>query len=114
MRCLVVAALALVPTGAFAFDPVTDRAAFVALTEGKSLTSMGVNLRVTSDGQIAGRAFGQDVTGTWVWQRGLFCRTLKARVRSYPLNCQVVQRDGTTLRFIADEGKGATADLRIR
>jgi len=99
---------------ALAFEPITDRSAFVGLVEGRTLTSLGIALKVLPDGQIAGRAFGRDVTGTWDWRNGLFCRAMEAGSRSLPLNCQVVQLDGTTLRFIADEGQGDLADLRIR
>jgi hypothetical protein len=99
---------------ALAFERVTDRSAFVGLVEGRTLTSLGVALQVLPDGQIAGRAFGRDITGSWDWRDGLFCRAMAAGSRSFPLNCQVVQLDGTTLRFIADEGQGDRADLRIR
>jgi hypothetical protein len=106
--------LILAATPALAFERVTDRSAFVGLVEGRTLTSLGISLRVLRDGQIAGRAFGSTVTGTWNWRDGLFCREMAAASRQFPLNCQVVQLDGTTLRFIADEGQGDRADLRIR
>jgi len=111
-RALAVLILSAAP--ALAFERVTDRSAFVGLVEGRTLTSLGVSLRVLADGKIAGRAFGSDVTGTWDWRDGLFCRAMAAGSRSFPLNCQVVELDGTTLRFIADEGQGDRADLRIR
>lgn len=106
--------LLLSATPVLAFERVTERNAFLGLVEGRTLTSLGVSLQVLPDGQIAGRAFGSQVTGTWDWRNGLFCRELVAPTRSFPLNCQVVQRDGSTLRFIADEGQGDRADLRIR
>lgn len=106
--------LLLSSTPALAFERITDRSAFVGLVEGRTLTSLGVSLKVLADGQIAGRAFGRDVTGSWEWRDGLFCRAMAAGSRSFPRNCQVVQQDGTTLRFIADEGQGDRADLRIR
>lgn len=114
IRAVLAAILLSLPVAALAFEPVTDRGTFVGLVEGKSLTSLGVALRVTSDGRIAGRAFGADVTGTWTWRDGLFCREMAAAARRFALNCQVVQFDGRTLRFIADEGQGSRADLRIR
>jgi hypothetical protein len=94
-------------------DRVTDRTAFVGLVEGKALTSLGVKLIVTSDGGISGRAFGRDVTGRWTWNEGYFCRTMQAGDRQFARNCQVVERVGDRIRFIADRGAGETADLRL-
>lgn len=112
IRALLVLILSATP--AFAFERITERSAFVGLVEGRTLTSLGVALQVLPDGKIAGRAFGRDVTGSWDWQGGLFCRAMAAGSRRFPRNCQVVQLDGTTLRFIADQGQGDRADLRIR
>jgi hypothetical protein len=58
--------------------------------------------------------FGSTVTGTWTWTNGYFCRTLKAASRSFSLNCQLVQTKAGRIRFVADRGKGDTADLKIR
>lgn len=109
---LVLAVLA--PSAAQAFDRITERTAFVELVRGKTLSSLGVALRVTADGGIEGRAFGADVTGRWQWRDGFFCRELFAAGRSYPLNCQTVAVEGRTLRFVADQGTGDRADLRLK
>jgi hypothetical protein len=102
------------PAAASDYVRVTDRGAFVSLVSGKSLTSLGVSLTVSPSGSIGGRAFGSDVSGTWTWNNGYFCRTLKAGSRSFALNCQLVQTKPGRIRFVADRGKGDTADLRIR
>jgi hypothetical protein len=96
------------------FARVTDRAAFVNLVSGKSLTSLGVSLSVSPSGTISGRAFGSSVTGAWTWNNGYFCRTLKAGEKVFARNCQLVQQKPGRVRFIADKGAGDTADLRIR
>ncbi len=116
MRLLVLALLTIFAAPAMAEDyaRVTDRGAFVSLVSGKSLTSLGVSLTVSPSGSISGRAFGRDVTGAWTWTGGFFCRTMKAGDRVFARNCQLVQQKGNRLRFIADKGTGATADLRIR
>ncbi len=93
---------------------ITDQTAFVSTVQGRTLSSMAVRLIVAPDGSITGRAFGTTVTGTWVWQDGYFCRTLDTATRDFPLNCQRVETDGTTIRFTADKGKGDVADLRIK
>lgn len=96
-------------------ERVTTRQDFLSLVDQRRLTSTGIALSVTPDGQITGRAFGRDVTGSWSWDEGgWFCRTLGWGRLSWPLNCQLVMRDGDRLRFTSDRGTGDTATLRIR
>ena len=102
------------PAMADGYARVSDRGAFVNLVSGKSLTSLGVSLTVSPSGSISGRAFGSAVTGAWTWTGGYFCRTLKAGEKVFARNCQLVQKNGNRLRFIADKGAGDTADLRIK
>ena len=108
------AALLALAAPAQAFDRVASKSDFVGLVAGKALTRMGITLTVLPDGRIEGRAFGRPVKGDWRWQGGLFCRDLTFGERDLGPNCQVVQRRGDTLRFIADEGRGDYADLRLR
>jgi hypothetical protein len=96
------------------FRPVTDRSDFLALVSGKALTRFGVSLTVRPDGTIEGRAFGFPVRGDWRWQEGYFCRAMRAGRAEIPDDCQQVLRNGDTLRFIADRGRGEFADLRLR
>jgi hypothetical protein len=116
MRLMIFALLASLASPAMAEDylRVSDRSAFVDLVSGKRLTSLGVTLTVSPSGTITGRALGRDVTGSWTWTGGFFCRTLKAGDRVFARNCQLVQKKGNSIRFIADKGVGDTADLRIR
>lgn len=116
MRCLLLALAVTLATPAMAesYTRVTERAAFVNLVSGKSLTSLGVSLSVSPSGNISGRAFGSAVSGAWTWTGGYFCRTLKAGDRVFPRNCQLVQQKAGRIRFIADKGAGDTADLRVR
>ncbi|MCK0167860.1 dihydrodipicolinate reductase [Jannaschia sp. S6380] len=106
--------LLVFPYPAAAFEAVTSRDAFVALTAGKRLMGDGVSLQVLPDGRITGRGFGLRVSGTWAWRDGLFCRTLDTALRDFPLNCQTVAIQGDVLRFRADRGTGDVADLRLR
>ncbi|WP_224816323.1 dihydrodipicolinate reductase [Hasllibacter sp. MH4015] len=95
-------------------ERITDRGAFLSAVEGRELSRLGVSLRVSPNGTIAGRALGRDVTGTWSWENGMFCRTLDAGDRQFGRNCQVVSVDGGNIRFHADQGTGDIADFRIR
>ena len=116
MRHILLAALTILaaPAQAEGYARITDRAAFVDLVGGRTLKSLGVSLVVTAAGDIGGRAFGRDISGQWTWDDGLFCRTMQAGDRAFALNCQVVERQGDRIRFIADRGKGDVADLTIR
>ncbi len=95
------------------FARVQAKSEFVSLISGKALTRFGIELDVSVDGAITGSAFGKPVTGAWRWADGMFCRDLSFGKRDLGPNCQVVQRNGDTIRFIADEGKGDFADLRL-
>ncbi|MCR9146060.1 MAG: dihydrodipicolinate reductase [Rhodobacteraceae bacterium] len=106
--------LAASPILADGFDPVESRDRFVALISDKTLTRLGINLVVTPSGKIAGRAFGRNVTGAWQWNGGYFCRDLFWGERDLGANCQAVQIDGRTIRFVSDRGTGQYADLVLR
>lgn len=116
MRVLIVAlGLLVAPVAAQAeFAPVSERARFVSLIEGRDLTRFGIRLEVTPDGRIRGRAFGRDVTGAWRWAGGYFCRDLYWGRMELGANCQAVRTHGDTVRFISDQGNGQFADLYLR
>ena len=114
LTCALLASLAALPALAQDLTRITDKSTFVAAVDGRALTSLAVRLNVKSDGMIDGNAFGTTVTGTWIWQDGYFCRTIDTATEDFPLNCQIVETDGRTIRFTADKGAGDIADLRIR
>lgn len=116
MKAFALAALMAAPLPALAegFSPVREKSEFMGLINGKSLTRFGISLNVTPNGAIQGRAFGTPVTGNWNWQNGLFCRDMAFGATEIAANCQTVHRNGTTLRFTSDAGKGDSADLRIK
>lgn len=96
------------------FSPVTERSQFVSLIENRDLTRFGIQIKVSADGDIKGRAFGRDVTGAWKWDGDYFCRDLYWGSMELGANCQAVRRNGATLRFISDQGTGQQADLYLR
>ncbi len=101
------------PAAAQTFERVTDRAAFLDAVTGRTLSRLGIGLVVTPGGDIAGRAFGGRVTGSWEWRDGFFCREMSWGRSSWEWNCQAVYLDGDTVRFVADRGRGDTADLGL-
>lgn len=114
IRALLLSLALAAPLPALAFERVSQRGDFMTLVQGRTLHSLGVSLRVLPEGRIEGRAFGADVQGRWQWRDGFFCRELFAAGRAYPMNCQAVAVEGTTLRFTADRGRGDRADLRLK
>lgn len=116
-RYALVIAAALVtapkPATAEGAQVIDDRSSFVRLVADRELTRLGIRLKVSEDGRIEGSAFGRKVTGDWRWSNGYFCRDLSYGNQSLGPNCQVVQLRGDRLRFIADEGRGDHADLRL-
>jgi len=102
------------PALADGFQQITDKDTFVGLLNGKELTRMGIRLTVTPSGEIGGRAFGTEVYGNWEWNGGYFCRDLYYGERDLGPNCQMVQINGETMRFISDRGTGQFADLRLK
>jgi len=105
---------AVAPASAEAFQKVSDKSRFVEIVQDKELIRMGIGLDVMPDGKIVGRAFGRDVTGSWTWQDGYFCRDLFWGQRELGYNCQEVKVNGATIRFTSDEGTGQFADLTLR
>lgn len=101
------------PVLAEGFRPITDRSAFVEAVADRALTRLGVRLHVTPAGGIGGRAFGLEAVGRWEWRDGYFCREIAAGTFRSPMDCQRVLRAGSTLRFVADRGRGDSADLRL-
>ncbi len=117
MRSILVlgAAAVLTATPVLAdFKPVREETIFRELVDGRELTRFGVRLQVLPQGEIRGRGFGMQVGGEWEWRNGYFCRTLEFGQSGDPYNCQLVLRNGDTLRFISDQGQGDQADLRLR
>lgn len=96
------------------FQPIRQESQFRDLVTGRELTRLGIRLQVLPEGRIAGRGFGMSVGGQWEWRNGYFCRTLEFGQSGDPYNCQMVLRNGDTLRFISDQGQGDQADLRLR
>lgn len=105
------------PAMAAAFDRITDRDTFLALIADKSISNRlyGVRLIVADSGEINGAAWGWDITGTWDWRDGYFCRQLYWGGDDIGYNCQMVSaRSGDEMRFTSDMGVGDSASFKLR
>lgn len=124
-----VTAAALTAAGVFAvpvaakddFERVQSKSEFLDLVGGRELSILrpfylrnAIKLEVSPEGDIAGTALRQPVTGAWSWQNGYFCREMTYGDDSIAPNCQVVVVKGNEVRFIADQGAGDKADFRLR
>lgn len=108
------AAFLLPQAAAAELKRVENKSEFVQLVQGKTLSRPLVRLTVTPEGRISGRGATWDVTGTWTWQDGYFCRDLNWGGDDLGYNCQTVLANGSEMRFIADKGAGDSADFRLR
>ena len=115
-RCAAVLALVFSAGAAQAFERVSDVGTFNALIAGKELRLglYGLALSVTPDGRIAGRAVGYAVTGSWAWENGYFCRQMDWSGTEIPYNCQLVEVNGSQMRFTTDQGAGDDAVFNLR
>ena len=117
MRCLAAFLLLTAPALAETYQPITDRSAFVDIITKHELRLNLYNLSLTipPTGEITGRALGWDITGSWVWQDGYFCRKMDWSGTPIPYNCQLVEAKGDeTLRFTTDKGAGQSAAFDLR
>lgn len=110
------------PTAAKAqqYQIITDQSQFLGLVGGKILTVKApfylrntIRLVVRRDGDIQGKALGYDLTGSWRWQDGFFCRQMDWEGTEIPYNCQQVQYNGDRVRFVSDRGTGDRADFAL-
>lgn len=99
------------------FVPVSDRETFLRAVEGRELRIgvFQIALKITPDGVINGSALGWDLTGTWAWQDGFFCREIDWSGKAIPFNCQLVEvQDRDKIRFTVDQGAGDEATFNLR
>jgi len=113
---LALSALILLPAAAQAYERISDRSTFVQTVNGKDLkiALYGLTLNVRENGTIQGRAAGWDITGSWSWENGYFCRNMDWSGYPIEYNCQLVEVNGDRIRFTVDQGAGDDAVLRIR
>ena len=107
------ACAATVASAAEAFERVDEKALFLELVKERDLKRFAINLQVTEEGQITGKAFGMNVTGAWEWKDGYFCRDLYVGGDELGANCQMVEIRRDKMRFTSDRGEGIYADFRL-
>ncbi len=118
IACVAFVLSLLTPLSAAAngYEPVSDKGRFLSLVEGRELRlgAFGIRLQVSGDGSISGRASGWDLTGSWSWQDGYFCREMDWSGYEIDYNCQLVEVAGNRMRFTVDRGAGRSAEFNLR
>ena len=116
MRILFTGLLAAVMAAPAAaeFRKIGDESTFRSVVEGRTLTRPLIRLQVLPGGRIIGTGGGAEVTGSWDWNGGFFCRDLNWRGKNLGYNCQSVSFNGGKIRFTSDQGQGESADFRLR
>lgn len=117
MKFIIICLTLTAATSASAFDRIADESAFIRVVGSKTLSNRlyGISLDVLGSGQITGNALGWDVTGTWSWSDGYFCREMSWGGDPIPYNCQLVElRNESEMRFTSDKGAGDSASFKLR
>lgn len=116
-RYAFLAAMIALPAHANDFAKVSDKSEFLKLVDGRDLRigMFNLTLRLNKNGTINGSALGWDITGSWDWKDGYFCREMDWSGKAIDYNCQLVEARGTEkLRFTVDKGTGDSASFDIR
>ncbi|TMV10238.1 dihydrodipicolinate reductase [Ruegeria sediminis] len=61
---------------------------------------------IKADGSQSGEFNGNKYVGSWKWSGKYWCRNGVIGGRELGTNCQLVEVDGNSVRFIRDKGKG--------
>ncbi len=107
-------AVAMAAPAAAEFRAISDETTFRSVVDGRTLTRPLIKLQVLPGGRISGTGGGAEVSGSWDWKGGYFCRELNWRGRELGYNCQLVSVSDGKIRFTADQGQGDSADFRLR
>ncbi|MEL6437546.1 MAG: hypothetical protein AAFP99_12220, partial [Pseudomonadota bacterium] len=76
---------------------ITNDSDFRDVVIEKELVNSALTVRFTPGNELIGqRANGEAINGTWLWEEGLFCRTI-----GEDRNCQVIRVSGNTISFIS-------------
>lgn len=88
---------------------------FEAALIGRSITGGGGNVIIHADGTVTGTTKdNQNVSLTWRWQFGHWCRGGTVGSGKLPNDCQQVWIKCKFLRLVRNWGRGSTVEYKIR
>lgn len=64
-----------------------------------------------SDGTLGGNFDGVDVTGTWTWENGFFCREGMLGDFVIEPDCQIIEINGNIMRGTRNQGSGDVVEV---
>lgn len=110
-----IAILAAGPALADDFKRIRKEADFRAQIVGKTISTGSNYFVLHKNGTQTGQTKYGPITGNWKWNRNLFCRNTNVGTKALGLDCQVVKiaKDGTSVMFIREKGKGETKVFQI-
>ena len=114
---IIVAVMIAPPVYANDYAKVTDKSEFLKLVDGRDLRIglYNLTLQLGNDGTIQGSALGWDITGSWNWKDGYFCREMDWSGQAIDYDCQLVEALGADkVRFTVNKGSGNSASFDIR
>ena len=106
-----------VPEVSFAADSgkkrITTEKEFRTIVAGKKLTSKAGYSINHKDGNITGNFRDRELTGTWTWEDGYFCRSVMLGNKDLPDDCQVITVSGDKVTYIRNRGEGKGLTYQI-
>ena len=95
------------PATAENFYRVTDKAEFVHLFAGKTLSFEAGAQVIRANGKVKGTLKrGGGFHGVWALQAGMYCRNLVFGGKETGTDCLTVEVDGANVRMVRNQGRG--------
>ncbi|MEM9681913.1 MAG: hypothetical protein AAF942_01490 [Pseudomonadota bacterium] len=95
-------------------EQIKTKKQFLGQVAGKKLVESDSWVVLSPDGTVSGQGPGNGkITGRWDWIDSYYCREITIDGEGFPRDCQTVTRDGKTVNFIHEMGKGITISWTI-
>lgn len=108
-------ALTTIPASADSFKRIKKAAEFNQKIVGKKLAFEHGTAVIHANGKTDGKLNKQGkYYGTWVFQKGYYCRNLVIAKKETGTDCQTVEISGNNARFTREKGKGRVTLLTIK
>ena len=86
---------------------------FVVAIADKTLLGDGMEFTIHSDGRITGTVDGLQLSGSWYWSEGYFCRFAELDGEDLGLDCEVIEQSGNQMRYTRQKGEGTSSIVDV-
>ena len=86
---------------------------FLDVVAGRKMTNETGFATNRKDGTLTGKLDKRQLTGSWSWEDGFFCRIGKLGNHNFGLDCQTVVVSGDSVTFTQEKGKGKKVTYRL-